>query len=102
MNRLPGLDGGGAVRMGMVQGENYVTRSHLVDHFRKGVDVEGIDRIFIRLLLALSGLGEVRPMKHHSVTGSYKPIGVRAMGADTFFERNGCGTASHGKNLQAS
>src|SRR5450432_36739 len=102
MNRFPGLDGGGAVRMRMVQGQNYVTRSHLLDHARKGVDVESIDRIFIRLFLALSGLGEVRPMKHHSVTGFYKPIGVGAMGAGTFFQRNDCGTASDGKNLQAA
>src|ERR1700693_4597994 len=102
MNRFPGLDGGGAVRMRMVQGENYVTRSHLLDHARKNVDVESIDRIFIRLLLALSGLGEVRPMKHHSVTGFYEPIGIRSMGAGTFFRRNDCGTARDGKNLQAS
>src|ERR1700730_2078239 len=102
MNRFPGLDGGGAVGMRMVQGENYVTRSHLLDHARKGVDVESVDRILISLLLALSGLGEVRPMKHHSVTGFYKPIGIRSMGTDTFFRRNDCGTASDRKNLQAS
>src|ERR1700736_5127248 len=102
MNRFPGLDGGGTVRMRMVQGENYVTRSHLLDHAPKGVDVESIDRIFIRLLLALSRLCEVRPMKHHSVNGFYKPIGIRSMGTDTFFRRNDCGTASDGKNLQAS
>src|SRR6476660_9210918 len=102
MNRFPGLDGGGAVGMRMVQGENYVTRSHLLDHARKGVDVESIDRTLIRLLLALSGLGEVRPMKHHSVTGFYKPIGIRSMGTDTFFRRSDCGTASDGKKLQAS
>src|SRR5229473_6219366 len=102
MNGFPGLDGGGAVRMRMVQGENDVTRSHLLDHIRKSVDVESIDRIFIRLLLALSGLGEVRPMKHHPVTRLYKPIGIRSMGADTFFRRNDCGTARDGNNLQAS
>src|ERR1700682_4720222 len=41
-------------------------------------------------------------MKHHSVTGFYKPIGIRSMDTDTFFRRNDCGTASDGKNLQAS
>jgi hypothetical protein len=86
MNGFPGLDWGGAVRMRMVQGENDVTRSHLLYHIRKSVDVESIDRIFIRLLLALSGLGEVRPMKHNPVTRFCKPIGIRSMGAGTFFE----------------
>src|SRR6267143_864621 len=100
MNGFPGLDGGGAVRMRMVQGENDVTRAHLLDHIRKSVDVESIDRIFIGLLLALSGLGEVRPMKHHAVTRLYKPIGIRSMGADTFFRRNDCCTARAGANLQ--
>src|SRR5260370_16686773 len=102
MNRFPGLDGGGAVGMRMVQGENYVTRSHLLDHARKDVDVESIDRILIRLLLALSGLGEVRPMKHHSVTGFYKPIGIRSMVTHTFFRRNDCAIASTGKNIPTS
>jgi hypothetical protein len=88
--------------MRMVQGENDVTRSHLLDHIRKSVDVESIDRTFIGLLLALSRLGEVRPMKHHPVTRLYKPIGIRSMGADTFFRRNDCGSARDGKNLQAS
>src|SRR5882672_6919601 len=101
MNGFPGLDGGCAVRMRVVQGENDVTRSHLFYHIRKSVDVESIDCILIGLLLALSGLGEVRPMKHHPVTGFYKPIGIRSMGAGTFFRRNDCGTARDGKNLQA-
>src|SRR6266568_2644268 len=102
MNGFPGLDGGGAVRMRMVQGENDVTCSHLLDHIRKSVDVESIDRIFIGLLLALSGLREVRPMKHHPVTLLYKPIGFRSKGADTLFRRNDCGTARDGKNLKTS
>src|SRR5260370_41163971 len=101
MNGFPGLDGGGAVRMRMVQGENDVTRSHLLDHIRKSVDVERIDRIFIRLLLALSRLCEVRPMKHHPVTRLYKPIGILSMSGDTFFRRNDSGTAGDEKNLQA-
>src|SRR5260370_1979191 len=102
MNGFPGLDWGGAVRMRMVQGENDVTRSHFLDHIRKSLDVESIDRIFIGLLLAVSRLGEVRPMKHHPVTRLYKPIGIRSMGADTFFLSNDSSTSRHAKNLQAS
>src|ERR1700758_2137723 len=102
MNGFPGLDGGGAVRMRMVQGENDVTRSHLLYNICKSFDVESINRLFIGFLVALSGLGEVRPMKHHPVTRLYKPIGIRSMGADSFFQRNDCGTARDGKNLQAS
>ena len=34
------------MRVGMVQGEDDVTRPQLLDDIRKSIDVEGIDRIF--------------------------------------------------------
>src|SRR2546427_5004189 len=85
MNGFPGLDGSGAVRMGMVQSEEDVIRPHLAYKSCKGINVKSVDGLWIRLLYAISRLREICPMKHRTIPCLGKPIRAGSMGAGTFF-----------------
>src|SRR6266849_5606957 len=85
MDGFPGLDGSGAVRMGMVQSGDDVSRAYLAYKSCKGINVKGVDGLGIRLLHAIPRLREICPMKHGPVPCLDKPVCARSMRAGTFF-----------------
>src|ERR1039458_6972601 len=85
MDGFPGLDGSGAVRMGMVQSEDDVSRPYLAYKFCKGINVKGLAGLWIRLLHATSRLREICPMKHGPVACLAKPVCARSLRAGTLF-----------------
>src|SRR5450631_1405050 len=102
MDGFPGLDGSWAVRMGVIQSEQHVSRPYLADKLCKGINVKGVDGIWIRLLAAISRLREISPMKHGPVPCLDKPICARSLRPGTFFGGRPFSAGRIGENLKAS
>src|SRR5258705_923187 len=85
MDGFPRLDGSWAMRMGMVQGEDDVSRSYFSHKPCEGIGVKGVDSIWIRLLHAISRLREICPMKHGTIPCLDKPVRAHPMRAGTVF-----------------
>src|ERR1700756_762522 len=102
MDGFPRMDWRGAVRMSMVQGENYVTCAHLFNKTGKSINVKSLHGIRIQLLRALSGLGEICPMKHRPIARFDKPIGACPNRTSTRFSGSDRSTRRDRKNLKAS
>src|SRR4029077_10197804 len=102
MDGFPRADWSGTVRMSMVQRENDVTRTHLFQETGKSINVKSLDGIRIRLFRALSGLGEVCPMKHRALASFDNPIGAFPINARTWFSGSDLSTRRDRNNLKAS
>src|ERR1017187_226067 len=102
MDGFPGLDGSGAVRMGMVQSEDDVSRPYLAYKFCKGINVKSVDGFWIRLLHAISRLREICPMKHGPVTCLDKPVCAGSMRAGPFFSGRLFSIGRGRENFEAS
>src|SRR5438477_13207650 len=83
MDGFPRLDGSGAVRMGMVQSEDDVSRGYFCHKPCKGINVKGVVSVWIRLVHAISRLREICPMKHGHIPSLHKPVGALSMHAGT-------------------
>src|SRR5579864_3646007 len=88
--------------MSMVQRENDVTGTHVFLKTGKSINVKSLDGIRIQLFRALSGLGEICPMKHRPIARFDKPIGACPISARTCFSGSYLSTCRDGKNLKAS
>ena len=102
MDGFPGLNGSGAVRMSMVQSEDDVSRTYLSHKSCKGINVKGVDGLWIRLLHASSRLRGICPMKHGPIPCLDKPGRVRSMRAGTFFSGRHFRSGRGRENFQAS
>src|SRR4029077_1975313 len=85
MDDFPGLDGGGAVRMGMVQSEDDVSRPDLAYKSCKGINVKSVDSLCVRLLCTISRLREICPVTHCPIPCLDNPASTRSMRAGTLF-----------------
>src|SRR5438270_5173829 len=102
MDGFPGLDRSGAMRMGMVQSEEDVRRPDLLYESCKGINVKGVDGLWVRLLYTLSWLREIGPMKHRPVPCLGKPVCARSTRAGTFFSGRHFSKRQSRNNFQAS
>src|SRR6266849_7390189 len=102
MNGFPGLDRSRAVRMGVVQREEDVSRPHLGYKSCKGINVKGVDGLWIRLLYGISRLREICPMKHRTIPCLGKPVCARSMGAGSFFSGRHFSSGRSRENFKAS
>src|SRR5258708_10287234 len=102
MDRFPGVDGSRAVRMGMIHSEDDVSRPHLVYKLCKGINVNGVDGLWIRLLHAISRLREICPMKHCAIPCLDKPICAGSVRPGTFCSGCNCSIGRSGENFEAS
>src|ERR1700745_4414497 len=101
MDGFPRLDGSGAVRMCMVKSKDDVSRSYFPHKPCKGINVEGVHRLWVRLLQAISRLREICPMKHGPVPCLDKPVRARSMRAGTLFSGRYFSVGRSRKNFQA-
>src|ERR1700746_3992346 len=102
MDGFPRVDGSGAMRMGMVQSEDDVSRSYFSHKPCKDINVKGVDSLWIRLLHAISRLCEICPMNHDPIPCLDKPVRARSMRAGTLFSGRSFSVGRSRKNFQAS
>src|ERR1019366_9322240 len=67
-----------------------------------GINVKGVDGLWIRLLHAISRLREICPMNHGPVPCLDKPVCARSMRAGTFFSGRHFSIGRNRKNFEAS
>src|SRR5258707_13816030 len=88
--------------MGMVQGEDDVSRSYFSHKPRKGINVKGVDSLRIRLLNPISRQGGICPMKHGPIACLDKPVRARSMRAGTLCSGRHFSVGRSRENFKAS